>query len=116
MKRSIFAFGLLGLLGCFLPLTAGISWLDLRHFDQGWTVWLVVAAFAIPTCVAASRSETDKAAALVGLAGFGYLVYKFRTGVFDLVVHGSIGGIMMGVAIVAGFASSLLVLAAARER
>ena len=116
MKRPIFAFGLLGLVGCFLPLAAGISWLDLRHFDQGWTVWLVVAAFAIPTFIAASKSETDKVAAIAGLGGFGYTLYKFKTGVFDLVVHGSLGGIMMGIAIVGGFASSLLVLAAARDR
>jgi len=116
MKRSILVFGLLGLVGCFLPLVAGVSWFDMRHFDEGWTVWLVVAAFAIPTLVAASRSETDRVAAIVGAACFAYLLYKFRSGVVDLVIHGSLGGIMMGVAVLGGFASSLLVLSASREK
>jgi hypothetical protein len=33
-----------------------------------------------------------------------------------LVVHGSLGGIMMGIAVLGGFACSLLVLATARDR
>ncbi|HEY5950119.1 MAG TPA: hypothetical protein VIV40_31705 [Kofleriaceae bacterium] len=115
MKRSILAFGLLGLVGCFLPLVAGLSWFEIRHFDQGWTVWAVLAAFAIPTFVGASSSETDRTAALVGTACFGYLAYKFGTGVFDLVVHASLGGIMMGVAVVGGLASSLLALSGSRR-
>ena len=116
MKRSIFGFALLGLVGCFLPLMAGASWFDMRHFDAGWTVWLVVAAFALPAFIGASRDESDRTAAIVGAACFGYLIYKFRTGVFDLVVHASIGGIMMGVAVIGGFACSLLVLSLARNR
>jgi hypothetical protein len=114
MKRIIFGFGVLGLIGCFLPLMVGLSWFELRHFDQGWTVWLVVAAFALPTYVGAARSEGESAAALVGTACFGYLTYKFGTDVFDLVLHASIGGIMMGVAVIGGLASSLLALSASR--
>jgi hypothetical protein len=116
MKRSIFAFAVLGLVGCFLPLTAGLSWFDIRHLDAGWTVWLVLAAFALPTLVSASRSETDRTAAIVGLVSFGYLTYKFRTGVLDLVLHGSLGGIMMGIAVVGGLACSLLAFAGTRQR
>lgn len=116
MKRTIFALGLLGLVGCFLPIAANISWFDMRHFDPGWTVWLVVAAFALPTIVAASKTESDRTAAILGTACFGYLVFKFRDGVLDLVIHASIGGIMMGIAIVGGFAASLLTLAASRDR
>jgi hypothetical protein len=116
MKRIIFAFGVLGLVGCFLPLMIGMSWFDMRHFDQGFAVWVVVAAFALPAYVGAARGEGERVAALVGTGCFGYLAYKFGTGVFDLVVHASIGGIMMGVAIVGGLASSLLALSVARER
>jgi hypothetical protein len=116
MKRSILVFGLVGLLGCFLPLVAGLSWFDIRHLDPGWTVWLVLAAYALPTVVGASRSEGELAAALVGTACFGYLALKFRTGIFDLVIHGSIGGALMGIAIVGGLACSLLALAASHKR
>jgi hypothetical protein len=115
MKRFIFAFGLLGLIGCFLPLTLGVSLFDLRHFDPGWQVWLMIAAFALPTYVGASRSESDQVAAVVGTASFGYLTYKIGTDIFDLVLHASIGGIMIGVATIAGLASSLLALSARRN-
>ena len=116
MKRSIFAFGVLGLVGCFLPLVAGLSWFDIRHLDAGWTVYLVLAAFALPAIVGASKTESERAAAFVGTASFGYLAYKLGTGVFDLVLHASIGGIMMGVAVIGGFATSLLALAATQKR
>ena len=116
MKRTISLFGILGLVGCFLPLIAGLSWFDVRHLDAGWTVYMVLAAFALPAYVGAAKSENEAAAALVGTASFGYLAYKFGTGVFDLVVHASIGGMMMGVAVIGGLATSLLALAAAKSR
>src|SRR5262245_38624718 len=116
MKRSILTFALIGLVGCFLPLIPGVSWFDMRHFDAGWTVWLVLAAFAIPAFIAASVDESDRVTAIVATACFGYLIYKFRTGVVDLVVHGSLGGIMMGVAIVGGLASALLVLSVSQSK
>jgi hypothetical protein len=116
MKRIVSFFGVLGLLGCFLPLVPGVSWFDIRHLDPGWTVYLVFAAFALPAYVGAVKGETDTAAAVVGTASFGYLAYKFGTGVFDLVFHASIGGIMMGVAVIGGLATSLLALAASRSR
>src|SRR6186713_2765259 len=115
MKRSILAFGLLGLVGCFLPLVAGISWFGMRHFDQGWSVWLVTAAFAVATLVSASRSESDRVAGMVGIGAFGLVAYKLGTGVFDLVLHASIGGIMMGIAVIGGLATSLLVLGASKR-
>lgn len=116
MKRSLFAFGVLGLVGCFLPLVAGLSWFELRHLDQGWTVWLVMAAFAVPAYVGAARDESQRTAAIVSTVSFGYLAYNFNTSVFDLVFHGSIGGIMMGVALLGGLASSLLGLSVAKKR
>ncbi len=112
MKRSILAFGLLGLVGCFLPLALGVSLFDLRQFEGGWRVWTMLAAFAVPAYVGASRTESARTAALVGTASFGYLIYEFRTGVFDLVFHASIGGIAIGVAVIGGLASSLLALGA----
>lgn len=106
MKRSIFLFGLVGFVGCFLPLALGMSWFNLRHYDIGWTVWTVLAAYAIPMFVAGS-DESDKTAAVVGTACFGYIGYTFAGDVTDLVFHGSIGGILMGVALVGGLLSSL---------
>lgn len=106
MKRFILGFGLLGLIGCFLPLAVGISLFDLRHFDHGWQIWLVLASFAASTFVGAT--ESNKTAGIVGSVAFGYLAYKFGTGVFDLVIHASIGGKMLGIATIGGLASSVI--------
>ena len=111
MKRFIFGFGLLGLIGCFLPVALGLSLFDMRHFDSGWHVWLVLGAFALPTYVGAAKTEGDAATAVVGTASFGYLFYKFGFhGTFDLIFHTSIGGIMMGVSTLVGLTLSLLAL------
>jgi hypothetical protein len=106
MKRSIFLFALVGFVGCFLPLALGMSWFNMRHFDAGWTVWAVLAAYAVPMFVAGS-DESDRSAAIVGTACFGYVGIKFAGDVTDLLLHGSIGGILMGVALIGGLLSSL---------
>jgi hypothetical protein len=115
VKRSILLFGLVGIVGCFLPMLLGMSWFEMRRFDEGWSVWLVMAAFALPTFVAAG-ADTNRLAAIVGTASFGYLAFKFGTGVFDLLLHTSIGGILMGVSVVGGLASSVLAFGASDRR
>jgi len=113
VKRIISVFAVLGLVGCFLPLLPGVSLFDLRHLDGSWHVWIILAAFALPAYAGATASE--RAAALVGTASFGYLIYKFGTGVFDLLVHASLGGMLMAVAIIGGlFTSALGLLATER--
>ena len=115
MKRIISIFAVLGLVGCFLPLVPGISLFDLRHAGEGWHVWIVLAAFALPAWVGMAASESERVAALIGTASFGYLVYKFGSGVFDLVVHASLGGMLMGVAIIGGLFTSALGLLATEK-
>ena len=108
MKRFIAIFGLVGLVGCFLPLIAGVSFFELRHLE--WLpVILMTAAFAVPMLVGVQASTA--ASALAGLVGFGYVIFKFNSGLWDLVIHAEIGGKLMGVAAVCGFVSSLLALA-----
>ena len=92
MKRLGIAFGILGILGCFLPFVLGISFWDLRNADGGWHVYLVLAAFAAPVLA----SQTTKAGALLGLAGFGYVAWRvFGTDVLTVLRHGSLGAILM---------------------
>jgi hypothetical protein len=109
MKRLILAFGVLGLLGCLLPIGHGVSLFDLRVFD--WHVWLVVFAFALPTYVGLSKTESNLAASVVGTISFGYLFYRFFGHIFDLAIHASIGGLCLAVATVLGLGCSLLALA-----
>jgi len=115
MKRALLGLGLLGLVGCFLPLVLGMSWFEMRHFDAGWTVWLVMAGFAVPAIIGASDGELDRSDAIAATVSFGYLGYKFNTDTLDLLFHASIGGIMMGVALICGLSYSLLALAATKK-
>lgn len=110
MKRNIAILGLVGLVGCFLPLVPGLSLFDLRHFAEGWSAWLVMGAFATAAYVGAT-AKSDVAAGLVGLASFGYLAVKFGTGSFDLLFHAASGGMLIGVAIIAGLGVSVAALA-----
>lgn len=114
MKRTISFLAIVGLVGCFLPLQLGISLFDLRHFDEGWHVWLVLAAFALPAYIGAT-AKADALAGLAGLAGFGYLGFKFGTDTFKLLTHAASGGILMGVAIIAGLCASVAALAGSQR-
>lgn len=108
MKRSIAVFGLVGLVGCFLPLLPGVSFFQLRHLE--WIpIVLMTAAFVIP--MLAGMTDSNAGAALAGLIGFGYVSAKFGTGLWDLAIHAEIGGKMMAVAAVGGLVSSLGALA-----
>jgi hypothetical protein len=106
MKRAIALCGLVGLVGCFLPIAAGFSLFDARVFDA-LAVYAMMAAFAIPMLLGlADKLPTGGKVAAIGC--FSYLLfYKMGFDVFDLIVHGSIGGKAMGVAAIGGFASSL---------
>lgn len=106
MKRAFAIFGLLGLVGCFLPLVPGLSLFDMRAFD-GFGVYLMIAAFAVPMVLGLATKLP--AAAKAGAVGcFAYvLLYKMGFDVLDIVIHGSIGGKMMGVAAVGGLLTSL---------
>ncbi|MBL0213657.1 MAG: hypothetical protein IPQ07_07230 [Myxococcales bacterium] len=75
-------------------------------FDQ-LMVYAMIAAFAIPMVL--GLSSKLPAAAKAGAVGcFAYvLLYKFGFDVFDLIVHGAIGGKAMGVAAIGGFVTSL---------
>lgn len=105
MRKAIALFGVLGLVGCLLPLQGGVSMFDLRHLDA-FPVWLIVCAFATP--MIAGLADDTRIASLVGTIGFGYVLYKFGFDTVKLVREASIGGKMMGVAAIAGFACALL--------
>src|ERR1041384_3218016 len=115
MKRLVLVFGVLGLVGCFLPFVPGASWFDLRHIDPGWTVWLVMAAYAGSAVVGFERRERSLVGAAIATACFGFIVYKFGFDIFKLVVHAAIGGKMMAVAALGGLGSSLAALAGAKK-
>lgn len=115
MKRAFALFGLLGLVGCFLPLVPGFSLFDARAFD--WTgVYLVIAAFGLPF-VLGFTDKLHPGASIAAIGCFSYvLLYKFGFDVFGLMWNGSIGGKAMGVAAIGGFLSSIASLAETNRR
>ena len=116
MKRSLAIFGLLGLVGCFLPVMIGVdSIFALRQFN--WIpVILMTSAFVFPIIAGIQPGPTTVGTALTGLVCFGYVLAKFGTSVWDLAIHGESGGKMIAIAAVGGFASAALALVAGRRR
>ena len=106
MKRAFALFGLLGLVGCFLPLASGVSLFDLRVLD-GVGVYMMIAAFAIPM-VLGCASKLSSGAKAGALGCFAYMLfYKMGFDVLDLLIHGSIGGKAMAVAAIGGTLTAL---------
>ena len=106
MKRGLALFGLLGVVGCFLPLVPGFSLFDARAFDA-LEVYLVIAAFLVPLVIGAADKLSVAGSALATVS-FGFVAWKFGIrGTFDLLWHASIGGKMMAVAAVGGFVTAL---------
>jgi hypothetical protein len=104
MKRSVTIFALIGLVGCFLPFIGGISFFEFRHLE--WLpIILMTGAFVVP--MIAGLTGTNMGAAVAGLIGFGYIGFKFGTGLWDLAIHAEIGGKMMAVGAVGGLICSL---------
>lgn len=108
MKRLVFLFGLVGFVGCFLPLAGDVSWFDLRYSEIGWRVYVVLAGYAVPALVGFSRDRLKIADAIGAGAGFGYVLYVFHGNLWNMIFHSAIGGMLMGIAAILGFAASLV--------
>jgi hypothetical protein len=107
MKRLGLVFGILGLIGCFLPFWLGASFWDFHAAEGGRHVYLVLAAFAAPVLA----TQGTRSTALLGIAGFGYVAWRvFGADVVTVVEHGSIGAILMVAGAYGGLLSSLSAL------
>jgi hypothetical protein len=115
MKRLVLLFGLVGFIGCFLPLWGDLSWFDLRHLEPGWTVYLVIAAFAAPAIVGMSKEPMRRNDALGSAGAFGYILYVVHSDLWRMIVASRIGGRMMAVSAVLGCAAALIAAATARK-
>lgn len=106
MKRAFAIFGLVGLVGCFLPLAPGFSLWDARVFDH-LQIYMMVAAFAVPMLLGFA-TKLPAAGKLAAVGCFAYLLfYKMGFDVFDLLIHASIGGKAMAVAAIGGTVTAL---------
>jgi hypothetical protein len=92
--------------GCFLPMIGPLSWFALRHM-VGLAAWLVIAAYVVAAIVGLSRTPLRATGAAVTLLAFGFVLWNFHGDILKLIIHVRIGGMMMGVAAIAGFVVSL---------
>ena len=105
MKKTFALFGLIGLIGCFLPMFLGFSLFNARE-GSWFEVMLIITAFAIPMFLGFA-DKLHPAASLIAAGCFGYIVWRFGFDIKDLIIHGEIGGKAMGLSALLGLATSL---------
>jgi hypothetical protein len=115
-KLGVLGGGLIGLLGCFLPLVSAegvsMSFWDMHSVAMGQTL-IVMIGFAIPLAmgVMAMKGTMLRWQAIVALLGFAFVVFKFRGGFLDLITHGAIGAKLMGIGAVVGLIAAIICVA-----
>jgi hypothetical protein len=112
LKFGILVFGLLGLIGAFLPFVefAGksISLWDLKEADAG-QVYLTMGAFLVPLVIGAlavAKGPAMRWHGIVAAAGFALAVVKNREN-----MEGAIGAKLMLISAVVGLVVAIMVAA-----
>ena len=109
MATSYALFGLVGFLGCFLPMVFGVSWFDLRHV--AWlSAMVLIAAYAVPAFLGLSDVR-GPLPAIVSVLCFGFITWQIGFDIKDLIIEGQLGGKMMGVGALGGLVTSVGALA-----
>lgn len=122
IKFAVLACGVLGLIGCFLPMASGggmsISFWDLHKMGAemggggGVQVYLVMAGYALAAVMGAMGAANGfkRPQGVASLVGFAFVIFKFRGGFMDL-MKGAIGAKLMFVAAIVGVVVSVIALA-----
>jgi len=82
MQRLILVFGVMGLVGCFVPMIYDYdgpdswSWWQLRHEFPG-LVYAVIAAYVVATWIGLKGRHMTRRHALVAALAFGVVAYVF---------------------------------------
>ena len=119
LKFGVLACGLLGLIGCFLPMVSfgdqSISLWKLREAPgASGQVYLTMIAFIVPLvmgALAAAKPPMQRWQAIVALVGFILGFIKLREGFFKLITDGAIGAKLMGISVLAGVVFAVLCIA-----
>jgi hypothetical protein len=132
LKFGVLACGLLGLIGCFLPMVSegpvSFSFWKLPELlkamgapDSGRTQVLITmagyAAAAVAGLIAVVKPPMQRWQGVLALVGFALVLIKLRAGLgtgggfVDLLKHGAIGAKLMCIAPILGVVVSILSLA-----
>ncbi|MBA3817591.1 MAG: hypothetical protein H0X17_01755 [Deltaproteobacteria bacterium] len=113
LKFGVLVCGLLGLVGCFLPLVSAegmsISLFDMRKFDAANT-FIIMGGFAAALAMGAmgAAKGMQRWQSIVAIVGFALIVIKMRSGFLDLITKGAIGAKLIGIAAVVGLVFAIL--------
>ena len=108
LKLGVAVCGLLGVIGCFLPMVQGISFFDTRAFDGGH-VYITLAAFGAALAMGAMgmKNGMQRWMSVIAIVGFSVVILRMRGEMIELMKAG-IGGKLMGIAALAGLALAIL--------
>ncbi len=112
LKFGVLVCGLLGLVGCFLPMVSGegmsISFFDTRKLDAA-NFFIVAGGYAAALAMGAmgAAKGMQRWMSIVAIVGFGLIVAKMRGAVIDMLKLG-IGAKLMAIAAIAGLVFAIL--------
>ena len=119
LKFGVLAFGLLGLIGCFLPFISfgdqSFSFFKMREAPGGASqVFMTMAGYVAPLvmgAMAAAKPPMQRWQGIVAIVGFAWVVFKMRDGFMKLITDGAIGAKLMGISAIAGLVVAILCVA-----
>lgn len=119
LKFGVLACGLLGLIGCFLPMVSfgseSISFFKLREMPGGSSqVFMTMAGYVaalVMGAMAAAKPPMQRWQGIVAIVGFAWVVFKMRDGFMKLITDGAIGAKLMGISALAGLIFAILCVA-----
>lgn len=108
LKFGVVVCGLVGLVGCFLPMTAGLSFFETRRFDPAH-VYIVAGAFAAAAAMAGygALRGMQRWMSVIAIIAFSVVILRMR-GEVGTFLQAGIGAKLMGVAALAGLALAIL--------
>jgi len=108
LKFGVVVCGLVGLIGCFLPMTAGLSFYDTRAFDAA-NFYIIAGGYVAAAAMGGLgiAQGMQRWMSIIAIVGFSVVVLRMRGEVVELLKAG-IGAKLMGVAALAGLALAIL--------
>jgi hypothetical protein len=118
LKFGVLAFGLLGIIGCFLPMVSAggqsISFFSMKELIGAGQVFMVMGGYGaalVMGAMAAAKPPMQRWQGIVAIVGFAFVVFKMRDGFMKLITDGAIGAKLMGISAIAGLVVAILCVA-----
>jgi hypothetical protein len=110
VKVGVLASGLLGIVGCFLPLKGDLSLWAVRSLTPGLAT-MVISAFLVAAVVATiglAKPPMLRWQAILAILGFGFVLAKLREVIVSFITDGAIGARLIGLSAVVGLVLAVL--------